>query len=769
MPDAAKPSVAVNNAEPTTGANNAKPVTAAKHAKPVTKVKTGKPKASTSSLDHASEQLTGTCERVTYQHAESGFCVLRVKVRGHQDLVTVVGHSPTVSAGVMLDAAGQWVNDRQHGMQFKAQRLTVSNPTSTAGMQKYLASGMVPGIGPVFAKKLVTAFGAEIFDIIENKSHRLAELPGIGEKRIAKLQQSWAEQKIVRDVMVFLQTHGVGTGRAVRIYKTYGDKAVAMVKENPYRLALDIHGIGFKTADSIAQQLGIDPHSLIRARAGVRHVLQTIASMGHCAAYRDDLSAQAVKLLEIPTSMIEQAVDAEILEENLVAAIIDDKPAVYLANLYQAEYGVAAQLTRLLHFAKLPWKKFDIAQAIVRVRAQTGLDLSASQSTAVTQALNSKVMIITGGPGVGKTTVVNSILKIIQAHGMAVALCAPTGRAAKRMQETTGIEAKTIHRLLEFEPSSFAFKHHEDHPLPIDFVVVDEVSMLDISLMHHLLKAIPSHAALLLVGDVDQLPSVGPGRVLADLLQSKKIPAAYLTEIFRQAASSKIIVNAHQINAGQMPVPMSQKQELTDFYFLEEDDVGLIQQKLLRMVCQRIPQRFAVDPVRDIQVLVPMHAGALGSRALNQLLQQQLNGAAEPKIQRFGVTYAPGDKVIQLVNNYQKEVFNGDLGVIDSIDLEEARLWITFDERRVEYEFSELDEIALAYATTIHKSQGSEYPVVVLPLATQHYMLLAKNLLYTGVTRGKRLVVLIGQKKAVKMAVEDRNHKPRLSDLARRL
>lgn len=716
-----------------------------------------------------SEQLAGSCERVTYHNPENGFCVLRLRVPDKRDLVTVTGHASEVSAGAMIEAHGQWINDRQHGLQFKASSLTSATPQTLEGMQKYLASGMIPGIGPVYAKKLVKAFGKDVFSVIEQQPERLKKLGGIGAKRIQKIQQAWCEQKVVRDVMVFLQAHGVATGRAVRIYKTYGDRAVEVVTANPYRLALEIHGIGFKTADDLAQSIGIDPHALIRARAGVRHVLQSFSSLGHCAAKREELCAKAVKLLEIPTQIIEQAIDAEILEENIVPGYIQEQPCIYLANLYSAETGVVDQLQRLLHRQKTPWKKIAAPKAITKVEKLNQITLSTSQREAVTKSIAHKVMIITGGPGVGKTTVVNSILKIIQQQGMALALCAPTGRAAKRLQETTGIEAKTIHRLLAFDPATFGFKHHLEHPLAVDMVVVDEVSMLDINLMHHLLKAIPSHAALLLVGDVDQLPSVGPGSVLADLLQSQVIPAAYLTEVFRQAANSQIILNAHQINAGEIPVPTAAGAQASDFYYMLEEDVERIQKKLITMVCQRIPTRFNLHPVRDIQVLVPMHNGPLGARALNQLLQQQLNGASEPKIKRFGTTYAPGDKIIQLVNNYQKEVFNGDLGVIEHIDTDENNLWVMFEDRKVAYGFNELDEISLAYATTIHKSQGSEYPAVVIPLATQHYMLLARNLLYTGVTRGKQLVVLIGQKKAVRIAVKNQNNQPRLTALCERL
>lgn len=711
--------------------------------------------------------MSGSIERVTFHSEASGFCVLRVKVKGNRDPVTVIGSAASVSAGEFIECQGAWINDRQHGLQFKAKELKVVPPTTLEGIEKYLGSGMVKGIGPHFAKKLVKAFGADVFDVIEQTPERLLELPGIGKKRQERVTSAWSEQKAIREIMVFLQSHGVGTSRSVRIYKTYGDEAIAKVQENPYRLALDIHGIGFKTADTLAQKLGIGMQSLIRAQAGVRHVLQEWSGEGHCAAFRDKLVEMAVKLLEIPADIIEQAIGEELTEENLVSEIIGGQEALFLTPLYRAEVGCASNLLRLRQGA-LPWGEIDTAKAVPWVEEKTGLALSDSQKNAIGQVLNSKVSVITGGPGVGKTTLVNSILKILRAKRIKIALCAPTGRAAKRLAESTGLEARTVHRLLEFEPQAFAFKHNDDNPLDIDLLVIDEASMMDVVLMNQLLKAIPTHAALLVVGDVDQLPSVGPGAVLADIIDSGQITTVRLTEIFRQAATSKIIVNAHKINQGQ--VPQAEKADtLSDFYCLPAETPEEVFAKLIQVVTERIPKRFGLDPVNDIQVLTPMNRGGLGARSLNVELQARLNGDSEPKISQYGSTYAPGDKVIQNVNNYDKDVFNGDIGRILSIDQEESRLSIRFDDRDVDYEFSELDEIALAYATSIHKSQGSEYPVVVMPLAMQHYTLLERNLVYTGVTRGKQLVVIITQPKALGMAVRTQKSGRRVTNLAGRL
>ncbi|MCG6862547.1 MAG: ATP-dependent RecD-like DNA helicase [Chromatiaceae bacterium] len=716
----------------------------------------------------ASERLTGSIERVTFHSAESGFCVLRVKVRGQRDLVTVVGSAATVTAGEYIECDGTWVNDRQHGLQFKALNLRVIPPSTLDGIEKYLGSGMVKGIGPHFARKLVGAFGERVFDVIEDSPDRLLELDGIGPKRKERVTRAWAEQKVIREIMVFLQSHGVGTARAVRIYKTYGDEAVEKVRENPYRLALDIHGIGFKTADAIAKKLGIPHDSLIRAQAGVRHVLQEIAANGHCAAYREQLAESSCKLLEIPAPVIEQAIAAELNEENLVEEEIEGQPALFLTPLQRAERGVAMSIARLQRHPAV-WGRIDAGTAIPWVQQHTGLELSGSQRDAVAAAINGKVAIITGGPGVGKTTVVNSILRILRAKGVAVLLCAPTGRAAKRLSESTGVVAKTIHRLLEFDPQTMGFKRDQYRPLETDLVVVDEASMVDVALMNQLLRAVPNQAAALLVGDVDQLPSVGPGAVLADLIGSGAVPTARLTEIFRQAAASRIVVNAHRINRGQMPERPDRQGPDSDFYLIECDTPELIHDRLLQVVTDRIPRRFGFHPVDDIQVLTPMNRGGLGARSLNVDLQQSLNTDAYPRVTRFGWTYAPGDKVIQTVNNYDKEVFNGDIGRVVRIDEEEGLVYVDYEGRRVEYELGELDEVSLAYATTVHKSQGSEYPAVVLPLATQHYTLLERNLLYTAVTRGKRLVVLIAQTKALGIAVNRGMSVKRLTNLRHRL
>lgn len=719
------------------------------------------------SADNPVEKLHGSIERVTFHSEASGFCVLRVKVKGYRELITVIGSAASVTAGEYIECLGCWVNDRQHGQQFKTISLKVVPPTTLDGIEKYLGSGMVKGIGPHFAKKLVKAFGEQVFDVIEQTPERLLELPGIGKKRQERVTSAWAEQKVIREIMVFLQSHGVGTSRSVRIYKTYGDQAIEKVRENPYRLALDIHGIGFKTADTLAQKLGIGPQSLMRAQAGVRHVLQEWSGEGHCAAIRSNLCEMAAKLLEIPLPIIDQAIAAELTEGNLIAEIDGSDEFIFLTPLHRAEIGCAANLNRL-NQADTPWGVIDADKAIPWVEEQTGMTLSQSQAAAVRLVLQHKVSVITGGPGVGKTTLVNSLLKILKAKRVRIGLCAPTGRAAKRLTESTGMEAKTVHRLLEFDPTQFAFKHNDENPLDLDCLVIDESSMMDVVLMNQLLKAIPTEAAVLIVGDVDQLPSVGPGSVLADIIESGQIATVRLTEIFRQASTSKIITNAHRINHGQMPV-VDKTEGISDFYCLYAETPEEIFAKLMQVVLERIPQRFHFHPVNDVQILTPMNRGGLGARSLNIELQARLNGHSEPKITRFGNTYAPGDKVIQRINNYDKEVFNGDIGVIKAIDLEESQVKILFDDREVDYEFSDLDEISLAYATSVHKSQGSEYPVVVIPMAMQHFMLLERNLLYTGVTRGKQLVVVIAQPKALAMAVKNQQSQRRITHLAARL
>ena len=702
-------------------------------------------------------------ERVTFHSEESGFCVLRVKARGHRDLVTTVGHAAMISAGEWVTASGVWVNDRTHGLQFKAHFLKTSAPSSIDGIEKYLGSGMIKGIGPVYAKRLVKMFGKDVFDIIEASPDRLREVDGIGPKRADKITAGWADQKVIREIMVFLHQHGVGTARAVRIFKTYGTDAVQVMSENPYRLAKDIRGIGFRTADLIAEKLGIEKTAMIRVRAGISFALTEAMGDGHCGLPRKDLIGLAEKLLEVPPPLIESALGEELQEETVTLDRVGDAECVFLTGLYLAERGIAEQVQRI-RSGPLPWPEIDAEKALPWIEQKTGLSLADSQAEAIRLALRSKVTVITGGPGVGKTTIVNSILRILAAKRVNLLLCAPTGRAAKRMTEATEREAKTIHRLLEFDPKAFGFKRDLENPLDCDLLVVDESSMVDVMLMQSLLKAVPDHAALLIVGDIDQLPSVGPGQVLADIIGSGAVPVVRLTEVFRQAAESKIITTAHAINAGRMP-DLAPPDGEADFYFVPAADPEQAVSRIVEMVSKRIPNRFGFDPIRDIQVLCPMNRGGVGARSLNIELQAALNPAGEKKIERFGWTFAPGDKVMQVENDYDKDVYNGDIGTVEDVDLDEGELAVNFDGRTVTFVFGELDTLVPAYAATIHKSQGSEYPAVVIPVMTQHYAMLQRNLIYTGVTRGKKLVVLIGQKRAVAIAVKNVSGRRRWSKL----
>jgi exodeoxyribonuclease V alpha subunit len=709
------------------------------------------------------ELLAGLVERVTYQNAENGFCVIRVKARGHRELITVVGHAAAISAGEWITAAGDWVNDRTHGQQFKARFLKTSAPTSVEGIEKYLASGMIRGIGPVYAKKLLRAFGEKVFDVIEAEPDRLREVDGIGPVRASRIVAAWAEQKVVREIMVFLHSHGVGTARAVRIYKTYGADAVQVMSENPYRLARDIRGIGFQTADAIAMKLGVDKTAMIRVRAGISYALTEAMDEGHCGLPSAELMPLAEKLLEVPQNLIGTALDLELADGTVIADRLGETDCVFLASLHRAERAVAERLLTLTR-GKLPWASIDPDKAIPWIERRTGLRLAESQKAAAATALGSKVLVITGGPGVGKTTIVNAILRILAAKDVKLLLCAPTGRAAKRMNEATGFEAKTIHRLLEVDPKGGGFRRDTENPLDCDLLVVDETSMVDVLLMHALLKAVPDKAALLVVGDVDQLPSVGPGQVLADMIASAAVPVVRLTEVFRQAAKSQVIVNAHRINQGIIP-DLRKPEAESDFYFVEADDPETAVPRIIELVSNRIPRRFGLDPIRDVQVLCPMNRGGVGARSLNIELQAALNPAGDRKVERFGWTFAPGDKVMQIENDYDKEVYNGDIGYVTSVEPDDGELTAIFDGRPVTYGFGELDALVPAYAATIHKSQGSEYPAVVIPVMTQHYTMLQRNLLYTGVTRGKRLVVLVGQKKAVAIAVRSVSGRRRWSKL----
>jgi exodeoxyribonuclease V alpha subunit len=709
------------------------------------------------------EVLAGPVERVTFHSDETGFCVLRIKARGHRELVTVIGHAAVISAGEWITASGEWINDRTHGQQFKAKFLKTSEPTSLEGIEKYLGSGMIRGIGPVYAKKLVRAFGEKVFDTIEAEPERLREVTGIGAVRAARITAAWADQKIIREIMVFLHSNGVGTARAVRIFKTYGADAVQIMSENPYRLARDIRGIGFKTADAIAMKLGIEKTAMIRVRAGISFALTEAMDGGHCGLPIDELVPLAEKLLEVPTELVRAALDLETLEGTVVADSVGETRCVFLAGLHRAERLIAERLVRLAN-DKLPWAWIDPDKALPWVEGRVGLALAESQVAAIKLALMSKTLVMTGGPGVGKTTIVKAILRILAAKGVELLLCAPTGRAAKRMTEATGFEAKTIHRLLEVDPKTGGFKRGDDNPLDCDLLVVDEASMVDVMLMQGLMKAVPATAALLIVGDIDQLPSVGPGQMLADIISSGAIPVVRLTEVFRQAAQSRIITTAHRINQGIIP-DLSPHGNDSDFYFVQAEEPEIAVQRIVELVKTRIPARFGFDPIRDIQVLCPMNRGGVGARSLNIELQAALNPAGDRKIERFGWTFAPGDKVMQIQNDYDKEVYNGDIGYIDEVDLDDGELVASFDGRAVTYAFGELDTLVPAYAATIHKSQGSEYPAVVIPVMTQHYAMLQRNLLYTGVTRGKKLVVLVGQKKAVAIAVRNVSGRRRWSKL----
>ena len=715
------------------------------------------------------ESLSGLIERVTFFNEENGFGVLQVKARGHRDLVTVVGFLPSVSAGEWVNAQGCWVQDREYGRQFRAEMLTSTPPTTREGIEKYLASGMVKGIGPVYAKKLVGKFGEKIFDIIENESARLEDVDGIGPKRRKRIKEAWAEQKVIREIMVFLHSNGVSTSRAVRIYKTYGEGAIDKVQADPYCLARDIHGIGFKTADQIAQKMGVPADSLIRACAGLSHVLLEATGEGHCALPVEMLKDEAGKLLLVKEAIVDAALDKTLAGGNLVKEAIAGQDLIFLPSLKRAEEGIAARIKALAAGTPI-YPPIDVDKAVAWCQGKTGKELAPSQREALKQALSSRALVITGGPGVGKTTLMNTILLILRAKKVRCLLCAPTGRAAKRLWETTGVEAKTIHRLLEVNPASGGFTRNESRPLECDLLVVDETSMVDVLLMNNLLRALPAGASLLLVGDVDQLPSVGPGMVLRNIIDSGVVPVVRLTEVFRQAAHSRIITTAHRINEGYMP-ELSIKDAESDFYFIDRAEPEQIADVLVEMVKTRIPVKFGFDAIRDIQVLCPMNRGSLGIRELNVRLQIEVNPARadEPVVEKFGWLFRLRDKIIQTENNYDKDVFNGDIGQIVKIDVVEHEVTVRFDQREVVYDYGELDEFSLAYAITIHKSQGSEFPVVVIPLAMQQYMLLQRNLVYTGMTRGKKLVVLIGQKKALAIAVKNNRTENRFSGLLARL
>jgi exodeoxyribonuclease V alpha subunit len=714
--------------------------------------------------------LEGVLERVVFANEESAWSVVRLVVPGRQDLVTAVGNLLGIQPGENLRLAGEWIDDPKYGRQFKVASYQTVVPSTVKGIEKYLGSGLIRGIGKVMAKRLVEAFGKETLDVIENQPERLREVEGIGPGRSSAIRGAWIEQRDIKDVMVFLQSHGVSTQYAIRIYKTYGPAAVDLVRENPYRLALDIHGIGFKSADRIATALGIDPAAPQRLEAGVLHLLSEAGDRGNLFLPRRTLAQEAAALLAAPAHLVNQAIGSlsgngqVVVEPSSAAPQEPDEAAVYPKALHVAETGIAARIRDLLIQPSLPFE-IDVERALDWFEKTEQVELARLQRQAVRSGLTRKVLVITGGPGTGKTTLVRGLVRILEKKGQRVLLAAPTGRAAKRLAEATGGQASTIHRLLEFDPKTRTFVKNREHPLGCDLLIVDEASMLDSVLAFHLLRAVPDSSRLVLVGDVDQLPSVGPGRVLSDLIRSGAVEVVRLTEIFRQAARSLIVVNAHRINEGRMP---DTEQVDGDFFFLARRDPEEIVETIVELVARRVPGHFGLDPVDQIQVLTPRNRGPLGTERLNETLRDLLNPQGE-EIARGGRSFRVGDKVMQVRNNYDLEVFNGDIGRVTGIDELDQLLRVTVDGREVVYEPSMLDELTLAYACTIHKSQGSEYPCVIVPLHTQHYLMLQRNLLYTALTRARKLAILVGEPRALAAAVNNRRVRTRFTKLAERL
>lgn len=713
------------------------------------------------------ESLRGTVERVTFHSEDTGYCILKVLPEGGaRRVVTVIGNAPHVVPGEHLEATGTWEKTRDYGDQFKAARLTLKRPDTLDGLERYLGSGLIEGVGPAYAKRILAKFGAATLDIIENESVKLEQVEGIGSKRRQEIRASWMKQKAVHAIMLFLHRHGISPSRALRIYKTYGDSAESVLKTTPFQLAADIHGIGFKTADQIAAQVGMAKDAPQRLKAGVLHTLAEAAERGHTCLPQRLLTGQAAHLLEVAESAVEGTVARLIEDSELTPAALDGEAVVALPHLRGAEESIAKHLLDLVHSpAEREMTDEAIGAAITEAEAAQKLNLAESQRQAVREALRQRVLIITGGPGVGKTTLVRTLLRIHQAAGKKIILAAPTGRAARRLQESAGIDARTLHRLLEFQGGG-TWGRHRGRPLQGDVFVLDEVSMIDAPLMAQFLSALPAGAHLLLVGDADQLPSVGPGKVLQDAIASGRVPCVKLTEIFRQAASSRIITSAHAINQGAVPDLTPHRD--SDFFFLEADTPESIADTLVALVKTRLPAKYGFDPVQEIQVLTPMNRNSLGTRALNHDLQSALNPPSEFKyeIERFGRTFRTGDKVLQTLNDYDKDVFNGDLGIITAMDLDPVRVHVRFDGgREAVYEPGELDALQTAYAMTIHKSQGSEFPCVIIPVSTQHFVMLERSLIYTAITRARKLVVLVGDPKALKLAVQKQESRKRWTSL----
>jgi exodeoxyribonuclease V alpha subunit len=704
------------------------------------------------------ERLTGQLDRIIYQNPENNWTVAKMAVKGSPDLVTVVGVLPSPQPGELLEVTGEWKEHPKFGRQLTVESCRTIPPSTTDGIERYLSSGLIKGIGEVMAHRMVEEFGEDTMEVIENDIQKLKKIEGIGQKRVRMISESWSQHREMKELMVFLQSHGVSTGLAMKVYRQYGHMALEVVKKNPYSLVSDIFGVGFLTADKVAQNIGFDRESVLRAESGVLFVLGRMAEKGHVCFPENLLLNESQKLLEISRDIVERGLKGLMDRGRVIREeVVEDEAYIYPRPLYIAERGIARHLAGLVHYgANLP--AVNWGQTLSWVEKKLGIELNEEQRNAIKGALVNKVFVITGGPGTGKTTIIRGIIELMNSRRLKVLLAAPTGRAAKRLSETSHREAKTIHRMLEYNPMEGGFKRNIDHPLDADAVVIDEASMVDTSLMYSLVKALPLKSSLILVGDVNQLPSVGPGSVLRDVIDSKISETVRLVHIFRQAQQSRIIINAHRINEGLFPVINHQNTNaVLDFYFLEQEDPDRVLAVILELCTKRIPERFGFDPLHDVQVLSPMNKGTVGVININGKLQEALNPRSV-ELTRGDRNFKIGDKVMQLRNNYEKEVFNGDIGNILSVDREGQKVRVEFDTGPVVYSFSETDELTLAYAISIHKSQGSEYPAIIVPLLPQHYMLLQRNLLYTAVTRGKKLVIILGSKKALSIAIN--NDKP---------